>query len=139
MTSEHEKTISMAGVAGQTDKEGSLARIQDLIARSSLGSSGAVELRDRTSPEMSALVRQLADLRNRMAHSHTGEPMTLQDIPALLWVAEQSEQLGLHDTARWALSELAAVTLERLARSFEADGRRDAAQTWRARARTVHL
>lgn len=115
-----------------------VAKIRDLIARSSLGTPGAMELRERTTPEMSALVRQLSDLRNRVVHSHSLFRLTPQDIVDLMWVADQCEMLGLDETARWAFGEVAAANLERIANSLAKQGQHADAKTWRARANTLH-
>jgi hypothetical protein len=112
-----------------------LAKIRALIARSSLGTTGATALRERTAPELAEVLRHLTDLRNRTVHS---APLTRHDLVDLTTLADQCEKLGLHDLARWAYAELAAAHLERLARSLEAEGNHDIAATWRARAATLH-
>jgi hypothetical protein len=112
-----------------------LDKIRALIARSSLGSAGAIALRERTTPELAELLRHLTELRNRLVHS---TPMTHDDLVDLTTLADQCEKFGLHDLARWAHAELAAAHLERLARSLDSEGSHDLAATWRARAATLH-
>lgn len=114
-----------------------VARVRELIAKSSLGTPGAVALQQRTSPELSDLVRHLGDLRNRLAHSAAA--LTRADIIDLMWVADRCEHLGLHDTARWALGEIAAAHLDRIAQSYANEQQQGAADTWHARANTLHL
>lgn len=139
MNSHDPKSAAPASDSVTANDDATVARIRELIARSSLGTPGAVELRDRTSPEMSSLVRQLGDLRNRLAHRPPFLPLTHQDIIDLMWVADQCEWMGLHETARWAFGEVAAANIERIARSFDTEGESAAAKTWRARADTLHL
>ena len=86
-------------------------------------------------PEISELTRQLTALRNQVAHS---APLSSDDLVNLTMLAEQCDQLGLRDLAHWAHAELAAVHLDRLARTAENVGNRDEAALWRARAATLH-
>ncbi|MBS2936861.1 hypothetical protein KDN32_03775 [Nocardioides sp. J2M5] len=120
--------------ADPTDDDPGLDKIRDLIARSSLGTAGAVALRNRTAPELSELTRQLTALRNQLAHSTT---LSSDDLVNLTLLAEQCDKLGLRDLAHWAHAELAAAHLERLAHTSELLGNHAEAATWRARAATL--
>lgn len=101
--------------------------IEELVERSSLGTTGARSLRARTPRQQAALLREVAELRNDMAHRRTGE----------LALGAALEALHADEEAAEFYTHVAAQSLIRLAGVLERHGQHLDAEMWRQRARTI--
>jgi len=105
----------------------------ELVERSSLGTPGAKALRKRTSVEHAHLARDLARLRNKLVHGPLEDATALGDLVAL---ANQCDQMGLHDEALRGYLQAAEHLIGKIALNFEQRGNTEQASVWRARATT---
>jgi len=101
--------------------------IEDLVARSSLGSAGARALKRRTSPREAATFRLLTQLRNELVHSH----------PPQSPPSDPLDDLYDLDEAALTYQQIAAHCLLQLAEIRDRQGQTREAESWRARAKTL--